>query len=122
MYTGGIKITIATRANTFLVVKLVLIILLFNSCDNANNKAAESRTITENPTLSPTCQGNACDVAVWRWDKIIKKHVFKNTDENRSIIVTIDTPEVSQTFILPPNEEAASDLNSFSDPYHSNFK
>ncbi len=74
------------RATIYLTLKFLFIILLFNSCDNANNKAAESKMITENPTIPPSCEGNACSVTVWRWDKITGKHVFKNIDENRTII------------------------------------
>jgi hypothetical protein len=122
MYNAGIKITIPNRINIFLVLKLLFIILFFNSCDNADDNSAKLRMVTANTTLSPSCVGNACSATTFKWNKVTGNPVFKNTDATRSIIVTIDTPEVSVTLILPPNEEAESDLNTFSDPYHSNFK
>ena len=96
--------------------------LLSVSCNNTNDKTKETRIVTANSTLSPTCEGNACSVTTWRWDKIAKRHIFKNTDETKTIVVTVDNKEFSQTWEIPPNEEAESDYNEFIDPYHSNFK
>ena len=42
------------RVNICLAAKFLFIILLFNSCDNADNKASQSKMITENPAISPT--------------------------------------------------------------------
>ena len=96
--------------------------LLSVSCNNTNDKTKETRIVTANSTLSPTCDGNACSVTTWRWDKVTKRHIFKNTGESRTIVITVDGIKFSQTWELLPNEEAESDFNSFSDPYHSNFK
>ena len=49
-------------------------------------------------------------------------HIFKNNDETSSIIITLDSPQVSITLELPPNKESESDLDTFNDPYQSNFK
>src|SRR5450631_4404730 len=118
MNNGGNKMTTFNKANNFLVVKFLFIILFLNSCDNADDNSAKSRMITVNTALSPYCEGNACSVTVLKWNKVTGNPVFKNIDTTRSIIVTIDNPEASDKLILPPNEEAEAGLNTFSDPYH----
>ena len=122
MYIGGINIITASKAYIFLIVKLFFIILLPVSCNNAKDKTEEKRIVTADPTLSPGCGGNACSVATWRWNRTTKRHTFKNTDESRTIVVTIDNTQFSQTWELAPNEEVEADFNEFIDPYHSNFK
>jgi len=59
---------------------------------------------------------------IQKFDSLAKSEEFRALFFSFLFSFSFETPEASDTLILPPNEKTKSDLNSFSDPYHSNFR